>query len=91
MDEAGKQEHIIYDGVMPVLERRMHPLAAIYRKCVAQVMERQILSGNYKIRDAFEKMHILYVDVTENENFARMLRNVTTMEEYKMLSVIDVQ
>ena len=91
MDEAGKQEHIIYDGVMPVLERRMHPLAAIYRKCVAQVMERQILSGNYKIRDAFEKMHILYVDVTENENFARMLRNVNTMEEYKMLSVIDVQ
>lgn len=91
MEEAGKQEKVAYDGAVSVLDGRIHPLSAIYRKTAALVMEQQILNGNYRIRAALDKMKILYVDVTGNARFAYMLQNVNTMEEYKMLSVIDVQ
>ena len=91
MEEAGKQEKVAYDGVVSVLDGRIHPLSAIYRRTAALVMEQQILNGNYRIRAALDRMKILYVDVTGNARFAYMLQNVNTMEEYKMLSVIDVQ
>ena len=91
MEEAGKQEKVAYDGAVSVLDGRIHPLSAIYRRTAALVMEQQILKGNYRIRAALDKMKILYVDVTGNARFAYMLQNVNTMEEYKMLSVIDVQ
>lgn len=91
MEEAGKQEKVAYDGAVSVLDGRIHPLSAIYRRTAALVMEQQILNGNYRIRAALDRMKILYVDVTGNARFAYMLQNVNTMEEYKMLSVIDVQ
>lgn len=55
------------------------------RKNMADILEEQILEGNYRIRDALKRLDILYVDVTEEARFVQMLRNVNTMEEYEQL------
>lgn len=86
MEEAGKQEKVAYDGAVSVLDGRIHPLSAIYRKTAALVMEQQILNGNYRIRAALDRMKILYVDVTGNDRFAYMLQNVNTVEEYRKIN-----
>lgn len=86
MEEAGKQEKVAYDGAVSVLDGRIHPLSAIYRRTAALVMEQQILKGNYRIRAALDKMKILYVDVTGNARFAYMLQNVNTVEEYRKIN-----
>lgn len=85
LDDAEKQENIVYDGVVPVFNERIHPLSAIYRKEVVKVMEQQIMAGNYRIRGALEKLRILYVDLNGNKNFVGMLQNVNTIEEYQNL------
>ena len=50
-----------------------------------KVMETQIIAGNYRIRDALNQLHVLYVDVSTNMEFAKMLQNVNTVEEYQKL------
>lgn len=83
---AVNQEKTGYDGVLPVFNGRIHPLAAIYRKeNVLKVMETQIMAGNYRIKDALDQLHILYVDLAGHEEFVRMIQNVNTIEEYRNL------
>lgn len=72
------------DGVVPYLAGRMHPLAAVYRKEAAVRFAHQIQTGDYRIRNAFSHMDILYVTVTEDSRYAGMLRNINTLEEYEM-------
>lgn len=72
-----------YAGAVPVNDGRIHPLAAIYRRTIVNLLEKQIENGSLRLRDALERMDILYVDVTEYPAFTRMLRNINTVEEYK--------
>lgn len=81
--EAGRETG--FDGVVPVTAGKMHPLTAIYRTSAIRVLEHQIKENNYRVTDAVKAMDILYVDVTEKENFVRMLRNINTGEEYQKL------
>lgn len=81
----GKEDQIYYEGAVPILHGRLQPLAAIYRKSAAGIWEEQIKKESYRLRDTLKKMNILYIDVTENAEFARMLRNVNTLEEYENL------
>lgn len=86
LEDAENQEKEGYDGVVPVFNGRIHPLSAIYRKeNVLNVLEMQIIAGNYRIRDALNQLHVLYVDVSTNMEFAKMLQNVNTVEEYQKL------
>lgn len=93
IDKLRKEEtaSVTYDGAVPVTEGRLHPLAAVYRRSAADVLEEQIRKGNYRLRDALECMHILYVDVSgtgnaaRDESFSQMLRNINIWEEYERL------
>lgn len=82
-EEEGRQKR--YDGAVPVTDGRIHPLAAVYRKCVVSVLEEQIEAGNYRLCDALARLHLLYVDVTGQAQLERMLRNINTLEEYERL------
>lgn len=75
------------EGVVPVVAGKIHPLAAIYKKRTLPVFEEQIKEGNYRLRDALGKMNILYVDMTGEEKWENMLRNVNTPEEYKGIEI----
>ncbi len=72
------------DGVVPrEADGRLHPLAAVYRKDILPVVEEQIQSENYRLRDMLAKVNIRYVEV--EDKWLDMLRNVNTVEEYKNL------
>lgn len=76
---------ISYDGAVPIVDGRIHPLSAIYRRRAGSRMEEQILAGNYRLTDALKCMNILYADVTEQKGYVQMLRNINTLKEYERL------
>ena len=45
-------------GVVPLTEGKMHPLAALYRKEAAKILEQQIQIGNYRVKDAVKSMPV---------------------------------
>ena len=85
LSEKEEEREKEYDGVVPVTEGKMHPLAAIYRASALRILEHQIEENNYRVTDAVKAMDILYVDVTENVDYVQMLRNINTGEEYQKL------
>ncbi len=87
MDEFGQKKtgDIRYDGVVPVTDGRIHPLAAIYRTGMTDILEEQIKREVYCIRDALKRLNILYIDVAGKKMFEQMLRNINTQEEYERL------
>ena len=70
------------DIVVPVCNDRMQPSAAIYKKTVLPILEKQLENGNYKLRSMFDKLQISYVEI-EDESLKKMFQNINTMDEYK--------
>ena len=64
---------------------RIHPLCAVYRTTAAAVFQRMILSGNYKIVDAFAKMKVCYVTISEAGISDEMMLNINTPDDYAAL------
>lgn len=72
-----------FDAVIALSpEGFFHPLCAVYKKSVADIFEKFILLGDYKILNAYEQMKIFRVPV---EDFEDLLLNVNTPEEYECL------
>lgn len=86
MERAEEAGGCLYDGAVPVLDGKLHPLAAIYRKSALPVLENQIAEGDYRIMNMLPKMKIQYVDVREIKEFRKMLRNVNTLPEYERIA-----
>lgn len=81
---------IQYDGVVPIVEGKMHPLAAIYRTKIVCSLEDALKQKNYKMQRVCRKLNLKYVDVTDEKEYRRMLTNINTTEEYKeMVERID--
>lgn len=80
-----RRKGIAYDGAVPVVEGRIHPLAAVYKTGIEEIFEEQIQKGNYRIRDALKRLDVLYVDLTGQKIFEQMLQNINTAEEYERL------
>lgn len=72
-----------WDCIVPIVDGRKHPLAAIYRKSSLQILKEQIKEKNYRIMDMLEKMRVIYVDVSDDPQYRNMLSNINTPEEYK--------
>lgn len=64
---------------------KVNPLAAIYRKSAAALLEEQIRNKEYRIRSALQKLKILYLDLDEGSELGQMLRNINTISEYQMM------
>ena len=47
-----------YEGVVPMLDGRIQPLAAVYRPRIAGELEKEILEGNYKLSRVWKKLNI---------------------------------
>ncbi|MFW5631682.1 MAG: molybdenum cofactor guanylyltransferase, partial [Acetivibrio ethanolgignens] len=75
-----------FDGVVPIASGKIHPLAAIYKKSALPVFEEQIKNGNYRLQDALKRLNIAYIDVSEREDFKRMLQNINTAEDYERIN-----
>ena len=66
-------------------ERRIHPLAAVYRTSMREVLERKLRAGRYRLTDALAEARILYVNVSGNPQFVTMLQNINHISEYEAL------
>lgn len=84
-DHEARETVNSYAGVVPVTDGRIHPLAAIYRKNMAETLEEQIRNRNYRMTEALKRQKILYIDVSENQRIRRMLQNINTISEYEQL------
>lgn len=73
-------------GVVPLTEGKMHPLAALYRKEAAKILEQQIQIGNYRVKDAVKRMPVYFVEVSQYPDIRKMLLNINTLAEYRMLT-----
>lgn len=82
--EEYRRSHPV-DGVVPIADGRIHPLAAIYRKRAGAVFKEQIVAGEYRLAKALKRLDILYVDILENVEMCGMLRNINTIREYERL------
>ena len=79
-----KQRRVVLTGdLMP--ERRIHPLAAVYRTSMREVLERKLRAGRYRLTDALAEARILYVNVSGNPQFVTMLQNINHISEYEAL------
>lgn len=74
-----------WDCIIPIVEGRKHPLAAIYRKSALKILKQQIHEKNYRIMDMLKKMKVVYVDVSDYPQYRKMLSNINTPEEYDQL------
>lgn len=71
-----------FDGVVPIVDGKLQVLAAIYRPSIAEVLETELKMGNYKLQRVCKKLKIKYIDVSEDEAYRSMLKNINTLEEY---------
>lgn len=67
------------DAVVPVVEGRVHPLAAIYRKSILPIVTEYLENGNYRMYRLVENLKTAYVKIEEQ---AYMMRNINTIDEY---------
>ena len=74
------------DIIVPVVDGRIHPLAAIYKKRILPVVESQIQSGNYRLRKILDQVNTKYIDVSDDARMVEMLRNINTVEEYQQIN-----
>lgn len=70
------------DGVVPMADGRMHPLAAVYRTTLTDILEKHLRARLYRVTDILRDADILYVDLSERPDLIRMLSNINTPEEY---------
>ena len=72
------------EAVVPCREGRPEPLAAIYRPSCSRIFERQLRAGQYRIRQAFDQMHVIFPDISEDASLSGMLININTPEDYEL-------
>lgn len=76
------------DAVIPVeTDGRLQVLCAIYHKRVCKIFQNMLDQQTYRMRDALERMRVLYVPVENFEAYDSMFRNINTMEDYKELTI----
>lgn len=76
------------DVVVPFVNGRYEPLAAVYSPRVIPGIKSQILSGNFRIRDLYEKVRVRRVDENDLRAMSidlEFLRNINTPQDYKKL------
>lgn len=71
------------DCVVPVVDGRIHPVCAIYRKRICPVVEEQIKNGELAMKSLLKKLQVHDVDMPEV--YGECFRNVNTPEEYEKL------
>lgn len=72
------------DAVIPVTEDgRQHPLCALYKKSCIPVLKGNLDAGNYKVRNAIEKLNVKYVQAASLTDGEKKLTNMNDQNEYK--------
>ena len=75
-----------YDAVVAVTrDGCIHPFCGVYRKEMADLLEKQISEGQLCMRDAMDKMQLYCTDLTNTPYSDNCLANINTPDEYAVL------
>ncbi len=78
----------IEDGIeciCPIVEKRKHPLCAIYKRSILPKVEDMIGKGNYRLQDLLSSINTKYVDFSFSRFSPSCFANVNTYEDYSAL------
>ena len=84
--EEAEKTGLFPDCIVPLLHGRPDVLAAVYSKRMLPVIRRLIGQGIYKPRAAAEQVNTLYVPLDGLLEYAVMLQNINTPEEYSKIT-----
>lgn len=74
------------DACLPVdRSGRIHPIGGIYAKKTAPALERQILSGNYRLMHALKTLDVRQIPLSGTAFPDTALANINTPQEYDAL------
>lgn len=68
------------DGVVPVVDGRMHPLIAVYHRRTYSYWESALKTGQYKVKDTLARLNIRQASFPDEEN---EWMNMNTPEQYR--------
>ncbi|MDR1379537.1 MAG: molybdopterin-guanine dinucleotide biosynthesis protein B [Synergistaceae bacterium] len=72
-----------YDAVVAVTrEGRIQPLCGIYSSSICGLLEKQIVSKDYRMMHVIEKLNVKYVSLRHSAYADEMIQNVNTPEQY---------
>ena len=74
------------DALVPIHNGETEPLCAVYKKSSALKIKEIMKLGNYKMKDALQKLNTRYIDVTHYAGYtANLFLNINTPQEFKAL------
>ena len=62
---------------------QIHPLCAVYRKDTLPALLGQLQTGNFRMRDALDRLQAVYVPAEDLPGGSRVLCNINTPGDYK--------
>lgn len=74
-----------YDCYCLVDEEHIQPLCAIYSKKMAEIIQKQIESGNYRLFNVLRAVRTKYIKLESTCFDKQVVRNINTREEYARL------
>ncbi|MCC8061063.1 MAG: molybdopterin-guanine dinucleotide biosynthesis protein B [Clostridiales bacterium] len=79
------------EAVIPVaVDGKLHPLCAAYRKSILPFVEKQLATGNYRVRDLLARLRVCYVPIEKLTDGAIKLENINTPDDYQNFLEIPV-
>ncbi len=74
------------DVIVPIENKEIEPLCAMYNKACGNQIKGFLDAGQFKIRNAIEKLNTIYLDVNlHQEIFKGVFTNVNTPNDYEKL------
>ncbi|MBN1579087.1 MAG: molybdenum cofactor guanylyltransferase [Anaerolineae bacterium] len=89
--DNGQMDSSGYDVIIPRIGNYLEPLHALYARSCRYAFEKHILSKQYRIRYAFEGMHIRYIqerEILEYDPQQRSFFNVNTPEDLEQMRAL---
>ena len=74
------------DVVVPRHDGLLEPLHAVYGKSCLTALERQIASGDYRLRSIFDQVRTVYLDLVPSGPFREVFTNVNTPADLRQMN-----
>jgi molybdopterin-guanine dinucleotide biosynthesis protein A len=77
-----------FDAVIPLIDSRPYPCAAIYKKSAVNILTDFFKTGDYKMLHTLAKLNVKYIDedfFSKHCNTRRAFMNVNTKEDFENL------
>nr|WP_314462798.1 molybdenum cofactor guanylyltransferase [uncultured Clostridium sp.] len=72
-----------YDAVIPIVNGKTEPLAAVYQKKILKKVRIQLQHGTFCVKNLLDQLNIRYIDVEEYGFGTEEFKNINTVKEYQ--------